>query len=111
VLLVELDAAVAGGAVRFPELDGALERVVVEVAVLSCGVGPAHAEQVAQLAGEKLEVGPLRPAGGRPARDEGLDAIVGLQDCHAAKLIPPVGRKCVSILRRPARERRIAAIA
>jgi hypothetical protein len=111
VLLVEIDAAVAGGAVRLLELDGPLERVVVEVAVLFGWVGPAYAEQVAQFAGEQLKVGTLRPAGGGPARDEGVDAIVGLQDCHAAKPVPPVGRKRVSILRRPARKRRIAAFA
>src|SRR5919108_3592293 len=110
VLLVEIDAAVAGGAVRLLELDGPLERVVVEVAVLFGWVGPAYAEQVAQFAGEQLKLArsaPLEAA----QRDEGVDAIVGLQDCHAAKPAPPVGRKRVSILRRPARKRRIAAIA
>src|SRR3546814_7566280 len=54
--LVEVDAAVRGAAVRLAEGDGALEDIVVAVAVGGGGLGARDAEQVAQVGEEESVV-------------------------------------------------------
>ena len=69
---VQVDEAVAFGAVRMLETHLALEDVGVLFGVGRRRVGPGKAQLLDELGEEQLVVGPLGTVGGTPACDEGF---------------------------------------
>ncbi len=71
--LIEVDEAGAGAAVRVLERDGFVEDVIVGGLAGLSGLWFGGFDERGQLAKEELIIGALRPAGFRPALDEGVD--------------------------------------
>ena len=83
MLLVEVDAPGAFGAVDVGKLDFALEGIIVEASVFLRGA-VSDADQPAQLVREGLEVGALIAARRGPAGNERLNIAFGCNDGHEA---------------------------
>ena len=76
---VEVNASGAGRVVRVGEPDRVLKPVAIARGIARCRARPIDVQHVAQLDGERLEVGAFGGAGLRPPRDEGLDRVLALR--------------------------------
>ena len=72
---VQIDATGAGAAVVRLEVDAALEHVVVQFVLRLRRFRPLHTEQIAEFAGERLEVRQFRAAGLSPPGNERFDRL------------------------------------